>query len=50
MTYDRAIWLLCQMYLPCFSEEEKEALTLAIYTLEKERDNNAKSINNNSSS
>lgn len=33
MTYERAIILLSQMYLPCFDEEEKEALDLAINTL-----------------
>ena len=37
MTYQRAILLLSQMYLPQFDEEEKEALTLAIYALEHER-------------
>ena len=38
MTYQRAIWLLSQMYLPQFDEEEKEALTLAIYTLEDKKE------------
>ena len=33
MTNQRAICLLSQMYLPCFDEEEKEALSLAINTL-----------------
>lgn len=37
MTYQRAIILLSQMYLPQFDEEEKEALTLAIYALEHEK-------------
>ena len=40
MTIQRAIILLCQMYLPCFDEEEKEALTMAIEALqEKEKQN-----------
>lgn len=30
MTEQRAIWLLSQMYLPCFEEEEKQAITKAI--------------------
>lgn len=32
-----AINLLCQMYLPCFSEEEKLALTTAIAALEEKK-------------
>lgn len=37
----RAINLLCQMYLPCFDEEEKCAIYTAIVALEekKEREN-----------
>jgi len=35
MTIDRAKILLCQMYLPQFDEEEKQALTKAIEALEK---------------
>ena len=34
MTEQRAIWLLSQMYLPCFEEEEKQAITKAIQSLE----------------
>jgi len=33
MTNQRAIILLCQMYLPTFDEEEKEAITKAIEVL-----------------
>jgi len=33
MTNQRAIILLSQMYLPCFDEEEKEAITKAIEAL-----------------
>jgi hypothetical protein len=32
----KAIILLSQMYLPQFDDEEKEALTMAIYALEKQ--------------
>ena len=40
MTIQRAVILLCQMYLPCFDEEEQEALTMAIEALqEKEKHN-----------
>lgn len=40
MTIQRAVILLCQMYLPCFDEEEQEALTMAIEALqEKEKQN-----------
>ncbi len=40
MTIQRAVILLCQMYLPCFDEEEQEALTMAIEALqEKEKYN-----------
>lgn len=35
MTVQRAIVLLCQMYLPAFDEEEKQALTMAIGALEE---------------
>lgn len=35
LTVERAIVLLSQMYLPQFDEEEKEALSMAIYALEK---------------
>ena len=35
MTIDRAKVLLCQMYLPQFDEEEKQALTMAITALEE---------------
>ena len=34
MIEQRAIWLLSQMYLPCFEEEEKQAITKAIESLE----------------
>lgn len=33
----RAINLLCQMYLPCFDEEEQLALTTAIAALEEKK-------------
>lgn len=40
MTIQRAVILLCQMYLPCFDEEEQEALIMAIEALqEKEKQN-----------
>jgi hypothetical protein len=35
MTIDEAKILLCQMYLPQFDEEEKQALTMAIEALEE---------------
>lgn len=35
MTIDEAKILLCQMYLPQFDEEEKQALTIAIQALEE---------------
>jgi hypothetical protein len=35
LNVERAIVLLSQMYLPQFDDEEKEALSTAIYTLEK---------------
>lgn len=35
MTIQQAIILLCQMYLPCFDEKEKEALTMAIEALQE---------------
>lgn len=35
MTENEAIILLCQMYLPHFDEEEKNALTMAIKALEE---------------
>ena len=35
MTIDEAKVLLCQMYLPQFDEEEKQALTMAIEALEE---------------
>ena len=35
MTTDEAKILLCQMYLPQFDEEEKQALTMAIQALEE---------------
>lgn len=38
MTIDRAIVLLCQMYLPCFDDEEKQALHMAIEALEEKRE------------
>lgn len=34
MTEQRAIWLLSQMYLPHFEEEEKQAISKAIESLE----------------
>ena len=34
MTEQRAIWLLTQMYLPCFEEEEIQAISKAIESLE----------------
>ena len=37
MTIQRAIILLCQMYLPCFDEEEQEALTMAIEALQEKK-------------
>jgi len=40
LTYQEAINLLCQMFLPCFDEDEKEALEMAIYALEEKRDKN----------
>lgn len=36
MTPQEAIILLSQMYLPQFDDKEKEALTAAIYALEKQ--------------
>ena len=36
LTVERAIVLLSQMYLPQFDNEEKNALSMAIYTLEKQ--------------
>ncbi len=36
LTAKRAIVLLSQMYLPQFDDEEKEALSMAIYALEKQ--------------
>ena len=36
MTENEAIILLCQMYLPQFDAEEKQALTMAIQALEKQ--------------
>ena len=33
LTIQKAICLLCQMYLPWFDDEEKEALTMAIDAL-----------------
>ena len=36
MTPQEAIVLLSQMYLPQFDDEEKEALTTAIFALEKQ--------------
>lgn len=35
MTIDKSKVLLCQMYLPQFDEEEKQALTMAIEALER---------------
>lgn len=35
MTENEAKVLLCQMYLPCFEEKEKQALTMAIQALEE---------------
>lgn len=35
MTIDKSKVLLCQMYLPQFDEEEKQALTVAIEALEE---------------
>ena len=35
MTIDKSKVLLCQMYLPQFDEEEKQALTMAIEALEE---------------
>ena len=35
MIKSKAITLLCQMYLPCFEEVEKQALTEAIQALEE---------------
>lgn len=36
MTNRKAIVLLCQMYLPCFDDEEKQAITMAIEAIEKQ--------------
>lgn len=36
ITPQKAIVLLSQMYLPQFDDEEKEALSIAIYALEKQ--------------
>ena len=35
MTSNRAVSLLSQMFLPCFDDEEKEALTMAIDAIQK---------------
>lgn len=35
MTENKAKVLLCQMYLPCFEDIEKEAITMAITVLEE---------------
>lgn len=48
MTIQRAIILLCQMYLPCFDKEEKEALTMAIETLQKKEKQNGQLEQNSS--
>ena len=37
MDKQRAITLLCQMYLPHFNDEEKEALSMGIEALEQTR-------------
>jgi Zn finger protein HypA/HybF involved in hydrogenase expression len=37
MNKERAITLLCQMYLPHFNDKEKEALTMGIEALEKQK-------------
>ena len=34
MTSNRAVCLLSQMFLPCFDEDEKEALTIAINAIQ----------------
>lgn len=49
MTIQRAIILLCQMYLPCFDEEEKEALTMAIEALQEKEKYNGQLGQNSSS-
>lgn len=38
MTKERAVILLCQMFLPCFDEEEKEALSMAIDALQDKKE------------
>lgn len=35
MTNSRAVILLSQMFSPCFDDEEKEALTMAIDAIQK---------------
>lgn len=35
MESNRAVSLLSQMFLPCFDDEEKEALTMAIDSIQK---------------
>ena len=41
----RAINLLCQMYLPCFDEEEKCAIYTAIVVLEEKKEREMKANN-----
>lgn len=49
MTIQRAIILLCQMYLPCFDEEEQEALTMAIEALQEKEIKNVQLDSNRAS-
>lgn len=44
MTNRKAIVLLSQMYLPCFDDEEKQAITMAIEALEKQIPKVAKKV------
>ena len=39
ISIDRAICLLCQMYLPEFDQEEKDAITKAVEALEYIKEN-----------
>lgn len=45
MDKQRAITLLCQMYLPHFNDEEKEALSMGIEALEQTKNNGWVSVN-----
>ena len=45
MDKQKAITLLCQMYLPHFNDEEKEALSMGIEALEQSNNNGWISVN-----